>query len=172
MSIQPYPERDGTHTSGHSGGETSRDSVIAQDQTGKTGTQQRQTLGLAGTSNVIIGRRTGGTFGITCHEVAAATDMHHGQASRSLTVLHKAGLICRLRDKRGRASIYVLPEYVQGRETIEPRTNKAKPLTPAQEEAFARISDRLEMFDGLGTQMATVRTSDLHTLVKAIGECK
>lgn len=168
-ALTPYPEPDGGSTSGHSGGETSRESVQAQDKSGRSKRQQQRTLGLVGETNVIIGRRTGGYYGLTVHELCSATDMHHGQASRALSVLHKSGLLQRLKERRGRASIYVLPEYVAGRETVAPgRNKKAVTLAPHEVEALERLHDKSRLAEDIGTTMVTVRTTDLQMLVKAL----
>jgi hypothetical protein len=53
--------------------------------------------------------------------------------SGSLSSLHKEGRIVRLREKRQRCHVYVLPEYV-GERDIEPFGGKAKPPTVTYEE--------------------------------------
>lgn len=40
---------------------------------------------------------------------------HHGTASGTLSILHRTGQIARLTETRGRAHVYVLPEFVDGR---------------------------------------------------------
>jgi hypothetical protein len=56
--------------------------------------------------------------GMTWQEMAQKLGLHHGQATGSLSNLHKAGKIARLTEKRGRSSIYVLPEYIGDRATV------------------------------------------------------
>jgi hypothetical protein len=55
--------------------------------------------------------------GATWREIADASGWHHGSISGALSVLHKDGKISRLLEKRGRCRVYVLNEYVSGRET-------------------------------------------------------
>ena len=54
---------------------------------------------------------------MTWREVADTTEWHHGQASGALSVLHKEGRLARLRNRRDKCAVYVLPEFVHGRET-------------------------------------------------------
>ncbi len=51
---------------------------------------------------------------------------HHGTASGQLSVLDKVGLIRRLKEKRGRSSVYVLFAYVNGRELAQRKQRKLK----------------------------------------------
>ena len=46
---------------------------------------------------------------------------HHGTASGQLSVLDKGGLIKRLKEKRGKSSVYVQNPFVNGRELAKPR---------------------------------------------------
>lgn len=56
--------------------------------------------------------------GATWRDVAAAYGWHHGQASGTLSTLHKAGRVARLSRRRDRCCVYVLPEHVAGRTTL------------------------------------------------------
>ena len=49
--------------------------------------------------------------GMTWFEMAAALNLHHGQASGCLSMLHKAELVFALRTKRGRCHPYVHIDY-------------------------------------------------------------
>lgn len=95
-------------TSGWSGSEASRDRAIEADKSGKTSARQQQVL------EVLWLRRD---KGLTWKDISETAGWHHGSASGVLSVLHKAGSICRLKERRDRCHIYVLPEYVNGRET-------------------------------------------------------
>lgn len=59
-----------------------------------------------------------GYYGMTVVEVREATGLHHGQASGSLSMLHKDKSLARLADKRSGHSIYVDVDKVGFRETI------------------------------------------------------
>lgn len=63
--------------------------------------------------------------GVTVKELCADMGVHHGQGSAALSHLHKEGVIARLDERRSRASVYVLPEYVNGRALLAP---KARPV--------------------------------------------
>lgn len=64
-----------------------------------------------------------GAVGATWGEVADALGLHHGSASGALSSLHKTGMLVRLKEKRGRSSIYVIPQYAWTGETVPYRPN-------------------------------------------------
>lgn len=133
-------------TSGWSGSDTSKDRATRADANGITSTGQRQTLLLL---------RQAGTRGMTWNELADALDWHHGTASGALSVLHKAGIIARLHDKRNRCAIYVTPEHIDGRDTRAHRPNVSARL-------LAQILEELEtdLSNGhLSTALARVRAT-------------
>ena len=104
LGTYPY---DGT--SGYAAGSpSSEDRARQDDASGVTAARQVQALTLI---------TDHGVGGLTWRELADATGMHHGQASAVLSVLHKTGRLARLADRRGRSSVYVTPELVDGRDT-------------------------------------------------------
>lgn len=103
-------------SSGHSGTDTSKERADELDKSGKTKDLQLKALNLADKNNV---------HGVTWSEVAKALNIHHGSASCVLSVLHKAGELVRLNERRGRSKVYVLPQWIDGRET---ETRKVKTL--------------------------------------------
>lgn len=103
LPVLPY-----AGSSGHSGSEASKERADHDDLTGITGRRQRI---------IIAALRVHAEHGMTWREYASAYGLHHGQASGPLSVLHKEGRIERLANKRNRCHVYVLPEYVHGRET-------------------------------------------------------
>ena len=103
------PELPYAGTSGWSGSDTSRDRATLADSDGTTQHTQQAALNLASQS---------GPNGVTVAELRAL-GYHHGRASGALSVLHKAGHLARLTERRDRCQIYVLPEYVDDRETAE-----------------------------------------------------
>lgn len=131
-AITPYPEPGGqTHTSGHSGSETSRDRAVTEDADGTTSARQQMVL-----KHVAWWRSTG----VTVKKVRENTGLHHGQASSALSVLHKEGLIARLTERRDRCAVYVLPDFVNGRETApHGRQKRALGLSGAEKRVLARI---------------------------------
>ncbi len=68
--------------------------------------------------------RAQGERGLTWFELAEIMNWHHGTASGQLSVLDKVGLIRRLKEKRGRSSVYVLAQYVNGREIAKRKQGK------------------------------------------------
>jgi hypothetical protein len=97
-------------SSGWSGSEASRERAEDRDSTGKTALLQSQ---------VVESVRVRGSHGMTIAELREDFRMHHhGSLSGALTVLHKAGRLARLAEKRNRCSIYVYPGYEAGRLTV------------------------------------------------------
>lgn len=140
-------------TSGHSGSETSRERAVKADREGVTAKRQQRALGMMGAM---------GNYGVTWQELATSLDLHHGSASGVLSVLHKAGKICRLKETRNQCKIYVLPEFVHGREIerhggknvgqhicagVVSRGNVVSVCTCVSQEMYHRIMDhaRLEI---------------------------
>jgi hypothetical protein len=69
--------------------------------------------------------RARGSRGGTWSEYGSLYGHHHGVASSRLSNLHRAGLVARLKERRGGSGIYILPEFVQpGEATVPHRSNK------------------------------------------------
>jgi len=96
-------------TSGYAAGsDASEDRARTEDADGTTGKRQRSVLAYV---------TVRGVYGATWREVADALDLHHGQSSAALSVLHKEGHLVRLVERRGgRSQVYVAPDFVEGRE--------------------------------------------------------
>lgn len=58
--------------------------------------------------------------GATWKEVQTILGNEHGSISASLSTMHKAELLDRLSEERENCKVYVLPEWVQDRETERP----------------------------------------------------
>ena len=112
LPVTPY-----AGTSGWKGSEASRDRALEDDADGTTSKRQKQTLVALGTA---------GIRGLTWKDLSEITGWHHGQSSGCLSVLHLEGMVARLKERRNRCSIYVLPAFVNGRETSERKTNTCK----------------------------------------------
>jgi len=101
-----------------------------------------------------------GPYGLTWGELAGLTDWHHGQATASLSNLHKNGDLARLHDRRGRSKIYVAPEYVQGR--LTERHGRSRPpqavradLSPSELSCLVLARDRArELYREPGSRVA------------------
>jgi hypothetical protein len=102
-------------TSGWSGSDTSESRAREADRSGTTSARQSATLELL--DGV-------GEVGMTWSELSQVTGWHHGTASGMLSVLHGAGEIARLQERRARCKVYVLPEYASGRATEAPRARR------------------------------------------------
>lgn len=102
-------------TEGWSGSDTSRERAYVDATDGTVGKRQRAVL------DFLLGTQA---YGATWYEVAFALDLHHGQASASLSSLHKEDRIVRLKERRQRSQIYVLPQYVGERETAPFKPNR------------------------------------------------
>ena len=95
-------------SSGWSGTDTSKERADHADSTWVTGERQ------AATYRMLLWYRE---RGLTWKELADSMGWHHGQASSTLSVLHKEGKIARLLERRDKCRVYVLNEYVCERET-------------------------------------------------------
>ena len=98
-------------TSGWSGTDTSYERMMNDDHSGRTQARQQQAHSFIATQY----RR-----GVTWKELAAQLLWHHGQASATLTNLHKTGQVVRLTERRNRCRVYVLPQYQDGRTSDQP----------------------------------------------------
>lgn len=127
MSEQPILPYAGT--SGWSGSSASEDRATHADADGTTAKRQRDTIGHL---------HIFASEGMTVTDLKETLGLHHGQASSVLSVLHKAGRVCRLRERRDRCHIYVLPEYVNGRETEPHGRRKAQRLTLGMVESIIK----------------------------------
>jgi DNA-binding transcriptional regulator GbsR (MarR family) len=101
LPLTPY-----AGTSGWSGSVTSRQRAEQQDSNGTTKVRQITAL---------THLRHNSERGLTWKELSEITNWHHGQASGVLSVLHRAGLIARLKETRNRCLVYVAPEFVNNR---------------------------------------------------------
>jgi DNA-binding transcriptional ArsR family regulator len=110
LPILPY-----NGSSGHSGSSTSKARADHLDKSGKTSKYQFIIMDFLCEK---------GEFGATWREIADLLGVHHGTASGALSVLHKAGLLERLKETRDKSKIYVLPEFVMFRETEAPKKTK------------------------------------------------
>lgn len=102
--VKPYRTADGERTVGWSGSDTSHDRAKRP----------------SAAANQIVALRMlfeSRSTGITVKDLREEKVPHHGSASGALSALHKAGKIARLRESRDRCKVYVLPEFVNGRET-------------------------------------------------------
>lgn len=101
-------------TSGWSGSDTSEERARRADSDGTTSARQAATLRLLDAA---------GHRGLTWRELADQLNLHHGSASGVLSVLHKAGRIARLAERRTRCKVYVSIDHVGGRYTEAPSSN-------------------------------------------------
>ena len=97
---------------GHSGSETSEEAA-RRPGVGKKTMEVHRLLEAAGRE------------GLIALEAGALAGLSHGAVSGALSRLHRAGLVERLTERRGRQQVYVAPEYVDGRETAPYRPNAA-----------------------------------------------
>lgn len=95
-------------TSGWTSSQASYDRVINEDSSGVTNKRQKDAL-----HHLSLARHAG----LTWRELATTLNLHHGQVSAVLSVLHKTGQIARLSDRRNRCSVYVLPNFIEDRTT-------------------------------------------------------
>lgn len=137
-------------TSGWSGSQASAERAAAADSSGTTNERQRQVM-------AELARRR--EIGLTWVDLERLYGWHHGIASGVLSVLHKVGHISRLTEKRAKCSVYVLPEWAQGRPTAAHRPNVSARLLM---EILGEIEDDLQ-HDRVALAMARI-TATLEAL--------
>ena len=152
----PLPVKPYAGTSGHSGGATSEERALREDADGTTGKRQALVLDLL---------RDWGENGMTVREVLHETGLHHGQASSALTHLHKGGLAARLTERRSKCFVYVLPEFVNGREVSEPGRKSARVLTDLEEQQLRGATQAVE---GHGMGLPMWRAQQLIEIINRI----
>ena len=137
MSAQVLPFKG---TSGWAGSKASQDRQMMLDTTGETGKRQAM---------VLSELQDAGTHGATWRDIALALELHHGQASAALSVLHREGIIARLEQRRNKCSIYVLPEFVAGRETADAMKTQAS-INANAIKAIRALHSEVELSDVTG----------------------
>jgi hypothetical protein len=155
-TITPYPDTPDLFTSGWSGTDTSHERALRDDASGKTMHRQQEVLRLLDHAQ---------RDGVTVLDIRTQTTMHHGSASAALSNLHQAGKIARLTERRDRCSIYVLPQWVQGRETSPFRVRPVKPKPVPPKPRVAMTDDEREAVDALLTNMRRAGTGSTNPLV-------
>lgn len=147
-------------TSGFSGSSTSEERARTQDADGTTGKRQVEVL-----QQLHLTQR----LGRTVTELRESTGWHHGQVSAALSNLHKVGLIQRLTERRGKCQVYVLPEYVGGRETVAQGSRRAAVVLDTNEiAALIRVEAAIFSADEIGTSMIGVPTAALRLVADAL----
>lgn len=121
-------------TEGYSGSETSKERAKREAESGTASKRQKQIL------DYLKECRSAGAI---WSEVGAEIGVGHGTSSGTLSVLHKAGKVARLAQRRHRCEVYVLPEFVNGRETRPHNPNK-KGIPVEQYEAMKSRAEEAE----------------------------
>jgi hypothetical protein len=87
--------------------------------------------------------------------------LHHGRVSGALSVLHKVGKLARLHETRDKCKVYVLPEFVNDRQT-EPHgvVHKADKETL---KAAALVEEHLRRYDDIEALFDITRETDEYT---------
>ena len=127
MSSTPY-----AGTSGWSGSDTSRERAQRDDSTGVTAYRHRRILRSLSRAR---------EHGRTVAEIQTELGVGHGSASGALTVLHKGGHITRVKERRNRQEVYVLPEHVDAREESPYRPNPARARLAQAEATLDRVRE-------------------------------
>ena len=117
LPVAPY-----NGTGGWSGTDTSEARAQYMIESGELSNTQR---------GVVQHLSTAKAYGATWKEIRLPDTknggfMHHGSISGALSNLHKDGRISRLTSKREGCLVYVLNDWVQGRELSAPKTYKKR----------------------------------------------
>ena len=101
--MKPYPKMG----SGHAVNDTSRERQEGNDGSGVTSHVQVSALRMLAVA---------GSLGMTSAELEDVMGIGHGMASSAFSHLHRAERVKRIKERRGRHEVYVLPELVGDRE--------------------------------------------------------
>lgn len=107
VSVTSQPVLPYNGTSGWSGSQASYQRAKTADRDGTTFNRQQSTL-------TYLAAR--GPHGATWRDLSEYFGWHHGTASGVLSVLHKTNQIARLTERRNKCQVYVLPDFVLGRD--------------------------------------------------------
>lgn len=120
----------------HNGTETSAAAAHEHDVSGVKSKKQRYFL-------IAIGQA--GEAGLTVGELREknGTRYHHGSSSGILSTLHSRDRLAALSEPRGGQTVYVLPEFVSGRET-RPYHRQAGEKLRYDESTLEKVFDALE----------------------------
>lgn len=148
-------------TEGYSGTDTSRERAESKSE----GAKRRQ-------NQLLAYLRAEGVVGATVAEIKDAASLlngngrlprefeHHGTASGTLSILHRAGKIARLTGTRNGAHVYVLPEHIDDRPYERFVGNRERAMIAALDEAVTDLEDVRKVarpVDRLGLDVATHR---------------
>lgn len=108
-----------------------------------------------------------GYNGITVQELRSVDWIeHHGIASSTLTVLHMAGRLVRLAEKRGGCKVYVHPDFV-GQRLTEPYKARKKVVEPEVDAKAVQIATLRAVLDTLGKHAAKASPKEYPGLASA-----
>lgn len=143
---------DTTYADGTYGANSTASRDLERDQHASFTDQQSVVLALA---------YDAGAYGITGHDVQAATGWGDSPKSRAMSNLLRDGKLVRLTEKRDRGSVHVLPEHVGGREV--------EPYRSISEKHYQRGNgDGLEEGWLMGVQDAFTAVEDSDSLGEAL----
>ena len=103
LPVLPY-----AGTSGHGGNGASKARALSEDSFGITTRRQKEAY---------LAVADAGFDGLTGNELCRIMDWNTGQSSGALSNLHGGGFLSRLKERRNKSGVYVLPSLVMGRET-------------------------------------------------------
>lgn len=136
-------------TSGWTGSDTSRERAERNDSDGTTKRRQDQ---------VYEAVRAAADSGVTAYELCQHLNLPTNSVAPSLTNLHHEGCIARLKERRGRHEVYVLPDHVGDRPVAPYRGRRA--LSKTEQAAVAHVKAYLDTPD--------LDSDEVRTLVAAL----
>ena len=93
--------------------------------------------------------RKAGSWGITGTDVRKETGWNDSPKSRALSTLLRTGLLVRLKERRDRAHIHVLPEWRGFREVLPYESTNTKYRLAALEEARTVVAGSASYYEAL-----------------------
>lgn len=130
--VLPYGGDDDPNSGFSGSGMSSEERAREADRRGITSRRQRLALYHLGQAS---------RHGLTYKEFGGIAELHHGQSSGALSNLHMGGIIARLKEERHGCGVYVLPQYVAGRDTVPYANTKTTQLLAQAAELLRTYPD-------------------------------
>ena len=139
-AILPYND-----TQGYVSRQASRERAVEEALSGTAEHRQRMVMGFLGSA---------GQRGATWKEVGTALNLHHGQVSGCLSVLHGAGRVFMLRSKRDKCHPYVSASFKSMFTDAERFDEPTRTRSGNMNERLARASEIVNTMQALSAMYA------------------
>ncbi len=116
---------------------------------------------------LLVFLNSAGTNGLTWHELANITGLHHGQVSGALSNLHNAGMVFMLRTQRNKCHPYVYKEF---RNNFTNAETHDEPVRTRNGRRLALLSELLEVCRTGDAQAIATTVKKIDALLKGFAD--